>query len=94
MVVDLTVDSECDGLVRADEWLRASIDTNNAQTLVHKDGASRDNISTPVRSSVSDSFAHAQSGGLEGLDIGMTWVVLVRGFSQVARSWPRHCSLI
>jgi uncharacterized protein YlaI len=72
VIVNLSINCECDRAVFVDERLCSSVDTDNAQTFMCKDCTVSDEVATPIRTSMSHLLSHAQGSGLELLYIGMT----------------------
>lgn len=71
MVVDLPIHGQYEGTVLIGERLGTTVDADNAQAFVGENGIMGNDISTPIRSAMSDGFGHLQCGWLEFLDIGM-----------------------
>lgn len=65
VVVDLTIDTKGQVTSLIGQWLGTSGQTNNGQSFVDQDGVVSDEVTTPIRTSVSDSLGQLQSLGLE-----------------------------
>lgn len=71
MVVDLAIDGQGNAFVLVQDWLGASVNSNNGQTLVYEDRPVGRVVAAPVGPAVLDLLAHTQGGRTEGLHIRM-----------------------